>query len=134
MCSWKAIRELLAVFAACGLLMPPSFVAAQTPVVSELATPVTHVTAKDVALDDGGFLQGVVVDDGGNPQSDVLMYVVKDGVIAGTTSTGTAGEFQLKLERGGSYNLLVGNRAMSLRCWTALTAPPKAARSTDDCR
>jgi len=125
MCSWNAIRELLVAIAAGGLLMPPSFVAAQTPAIANEA-PVMEPTAKDVALDDGGFLQGVVVDETGAPQSGVLVYIVNGGAIVGSTGTQATGEFQLKLDRGGQYNLLVGNRALQLRCWAASTAPPSA--------
>jgi hypothetical protein len=85
-----------------------------------------ELTARDVALDDGGFLQGVVVDAAGVPQSDVLIYIVNGGTIVGSTGTEATGEFQLKLDRGGQCILLVGNRALPLRCWAAATAPPSA--------
>ena len=127
MCSWKGIRECLVAIAAVGLLMPPSIVSAQFPGETGGAPAVNQLTTRDVALDDGGFLNGVVVDDAGVPQSDVLLYIVGDGAYAGSTSTNAAGEFQLGLDRGGQYNLLVGNGVvMPLRCWAAKTAPPSA--------
>jgi hypothetical protein len=127
MCFWKATRDLLTAAAVVGLLMPPSFVAAQVPAESVQSAPVMNLTTSDVALDDNGFLKGVVVDDAGMPQSDVLVYIVKEGAVAGSSATTTAGEFQLKLNQGGMYTLLVGNRTLSLRCWSLAAAPPHAA-------
>lgn len=125
--SWNAIREITVALAASGLLMPPSVVVAQAPTTTEISTSqVADAAARDVALDDDGFLHGVVVNDAGNVQADVLIYAVSDGVVVSTTSSDVNGVFRIEVARGGLYHLLVGNRAVMLRCWAGRSAPPSA--------
>ena len=129
--SWKALREIAVVLATCGLFTPPSLVVAQLPTAVEKSAPHTaSAVAQDVALDDNGLLQGVVVNNTGVLQTgvDVAVYAVSDYVVVGKTSTDAAGRFQLRLTQGGVYRLVAGDRSLMLRCWAGSTAPPCASQ------
>ena len=111
--------------------MPASLVVAQKPTPNSSSTPsATPAITQDVALDDNGFLQGVVVNDAGLLQAgvDVLVTAASDGTVVGQTSTNAAGHYQVKLTRGGLYQLSVGQQTTLLRCWAGATAPPVATQ------
>jgi hypothetical protein len=81
----------------------------------------------DVALADGGLLQGQVV----NPQSGVgaanmpVTLRMQDQIVA-TTTTDAAGRFAVQRLRGGVHQVIAGESQGIYRFWSPGTAPPSA--------
>ncbi len=80
----------------------------------------------DVALNEGGTLQGQVVDLQYKGQSGVpLVLKSQNREILQTVSTGN-GQFAVKNLNGGVYNISTANGESTFRLWAPRTAPPSA--------
>lgn len=81
----------------------------------------------DVALEPGGVLRGRVLigERASATPSDVALYDSSGQLIA--TQTASHGGFEFRGLSGGVYRLVVDDRCLVVRAWSAGTAPPSAA-------
>jgi hypothetical protein len=82
----------------------------------------------DVALQDGGRLQGQVLDPQGAPIADTVVSLSTGGHVIATPRTNAEGRFLVQGLKGGVYQVATDNRGGLYRFWAPQTAPP-AARS-----
>ncbi|QDU57414.1 carboxypeptidase-like regulatory domain-containing protein [Aeoliella mucimassa] len=95
----------------------------QAPQVEEAASSV------DVALSEGGVLQGYVVDAQGVPAMGIeVKLTAPDGQMVSTISD-HKGRFGYRGLAGAAYQLETENGVVACRAWTAEAAPPRAATS-----
>jgi hypothetical protein len=90
---------------------------------------VPNATMSDVALSDGGTLQGRVLDN----QSAGLVGVpvtlrTQDRDVAQTT-TAADGQFAVQNLRGGVYHVAAAQGGQTFRLWAPRTAPPTASKN-----
>ena len=97
---------------------------ASTPVMSDVATPL------DVEVTRDGLLSGTTVDPNGAVLANAKLSLLGEGGdLIHTTTSDEEGRFELQVDRGGTYEIVVdGNRTL-VRCWAAETAPPNATPS-----
>jgi len=90
-------------------------------------SPKTYMT--DVALSDGGTLQGQVVDlqNLGQPGVPIVLRYQNRDVIK--TVTNTNGQFTAQDLHGGVYNIATAQGDNTFRLWAPRTAPPAAKPS-----
>jgi hypothetical protein len=81
----------------------------------------------DVALNDGGTLQGQVVDGYNNGVPGVPVTVRSQDRNVAQTTTAENGQFVVQDLRGGVYHVATNQGAESFRVWAPRTAPPAAA-------
>ena len=91
------------------------------------ASPNTNMT--DVALSDGGTLQGQVVDlqNMGQPGVPIVLRYQNRDVIK--TVTNTNGQFTAQDLHGGVYNVATAQGESTFRLWAPRTAPPAAKQN-----
>ncbi|MGA2798969.1 MAG: carboxypeptidase-like regulatory domain-containing protein [Thermoguttaceae bacterium] len=90
-------------------------------------SPKTNMT--DVALNDGGTLQGQVVDlqNIGQPGVPIVLRYQNRDVLK--TVTNTNGQFTAQDLHGGVYNIATAQGENTFRLWAPRTAPPAAKQS-----
>ncbi len=89
--------------------------------------PKTNMT--DVALSDGGTLQGQVVDLQNMGQAGVPIVIRYQNRDVVKTVTNTNGQFAAQDLRGGVYNIATAQGENTFRLWAPRTAPPAAKQS-----
>jgi hypothetical protein len=91
------------------------------------ASPKTFMT--DVALSDGGTLQGQVVDlqNMGQPGVPIVLRSQNRDVVK--TVTNAEGQFSAQDLHGGVYNIATTQGENTFRLWAPRTAPPAAQQS-----
>ncbi|MBN1394211.1 MAG: carboxypeptidase regulatory-like domain-containing protein [Pirellulales bacterium] len=99
------------------------------PSVAFAASPTTQSPVVDVALTDGGVLQGQVVDLQGKGVSGVPVLVKLQNQEIVKTTTAEGGRFSVKGLRGGVYQLAAGQGQGVFRMWAVNTAPPSAQKN-----
>jgi len=110
----RLVGTVFALLAVVGMLLPQTVLAAE-PVVT------------DVALSEGGILQGQVV----QPQTGLAIastpvtLKTQDQIVA-TTTTGSDGRFAIQGVRGGVHQIVAGEGHGVYRFWSPGTAPPSA--------
>lgn len=114
------LKSVMLSLATIGLCFPNFALAAnQSP-----AQPVV-----DIALTEGGVLQGQVVDlQGGAVAGVPVSLKAQDNQVFQTTTTKN-GKFSVKGLRDGIYQLIAGKRQGVYRVWASKTAPPAAQKS-----
>lgn len=113
----RMVRSAAVVLAAVGLCLPQ---------IAFAATPASTPAVVDIALADGGVLQGQVVDLQGAGVTGVPVTVkTKDRDVAVTT-TEAHGKFAVQGLHGGVYQVAAGQGHGVYRLWSAGTAPPAA--------
>jgi len=123
-----------AVILAClGMLLPSSLLQAagrDTGSRQDDSTSPRDPAVIDVALDDGGALDGQVVDVRGNPvvQTSVSIYQLDREVACAATDR--SGHFRVSGLRGGMYRLATGKTVRTYRFWAPGTAPPSVRSGT----
>jgi hypothetical protein len=87
--------------------------------------------ARDVALQDGGVLQGFVRDREGRPQVGCLVSVYQGSRTIAASKTDGAGKFRIENLPGGVFLVASGRgeTAAVVRAWAWQTAPPVAANA-----
>ena len=80
----------------------------------------------DVALDDGGTLQGQVVDAQGKLVAETTVSIQQLDREIVRTVTDRSGRFRVAGLRGGTYRIVAGEAVGVYRLWAANTAPPAA--------
>ena len=91
------------------------------------ASPKTYMT--DVALSDGGTLQGQVVDLQNMGQPGVPIVLRSQNRDVAKTITNTNGQFSVQDLHGGVYNIATAQGENTFRLWAPRTAPPAAKQS-----
>jgi hypothetical protein len=82
----------------------------------------------DVALRKGGVLVGRVTTSEGVPQAGAPVSLRHHGRELAKTVTDANGVFALAGLRGGTYEVIAADTAVSLRLWVPGTAPPVATQ------
>lgn len=114
----KFSRRLAMFMAMVGLCLPTQLLA---------ATPTTNTpVVVDVALEDGGVLQGLVVSPQGTPKTDTPVALLNGEQELGAAKTDQAGRFAFSGLRGGVYQLATADSNGIVRVWSPRTAPPSA--------
>jgi hypothetical protein len=114
----KFVRAAILSLATLGMCLPQAAMA---------VGPDVKPLVSDVALADGGLLQGKVV----NPQTGVgaanlpVTLRMQDQIVA-TTTTDVAGRFAVQRLRGGVHQIIAGENQAIYRFWSPGTAPPSA--------
>lgn len=80
----------------------------------------------DVALAEGGVLQGQIVTAQGAPANGVPVVVQHSGTDVAQTVTDQKGIFKIAGLRGGVHQVLAAGQQSSVRLWSAHSAPPVA--------
>jgi hypothetical protein len=126
--SIRFVQKLSVALATVGMLVPNVGVAvgAQTQPVSHQGSSAVRVV--DVALVDGGTLNGQVVDGQGAPKANapVTIHQGKDAIA--TVVTDKNGDFAVKNMKGGMYVVSTQNVSGVVRAWSPQTAPPSAVK------
>ncbi|NLF09773.1 MAG: carboxypeptidase regulatory-like domain-containing protein [Pirellulaceae bacterium] len=116
----RIVKCVMLSIATLGLCFPQVVLAAnQTP-----APPVV-----DVAMTDGGVLQGRVVDLQGGGVAGVPVSVKTQNKELAQTTTTEDGHFTVNGLRDGVYQLAAGEGQGVYRIWAAKTAPPAAQKN-----
>jgi hypothetical protein len=113
----RLIRCVMISLAAFGICIPPVALAAEP-------TPMPVVS--DVALRDGGMLQGKVVDLQGGGVVGVPVSVQAQNREIASTITANEGRFSIPGLKGGVYHVAAAEGHGVYRLWTVGTAPPAA--------
>jgi hypothetical protein len=125
----KAVKFVLVSMAVLGLCVPSLALA-----VESLPQPVVT----DVALDNGGTLQGQLVDLPGNNVAGVPVSMRTQDHHVATTTTLADGRFTVQGLKGGVYQVAAGEGQGVYRLWSPGTAPPSARNGaivyTQNCR
>jgi hypothetical protein len=94
------------------------------------AEPTTTIPAvTDVALKDGGVLNGQVVDLRGSGVTGVSVTLGTQNKEVAATTTSAEGRFAVSGLRGGIYHVAAAEGHGVYRLWSAGTAPPSAQNS-----
>lgn len=109
----RFVSVVMAWFAVLGMCLPQVVLAA------EAAPPVT-----DIALADGGVLQGRVVDLQGGGVAGVDVSVKSQNREVTRTTTNADGQFSVKGLNDGVYQLAAADGQGVFRLWSAKKAPP----------
>lgn len=80
----------------------------------------------DVVLLPGNVISGEVISADGIPQPEVEVVVSVGRHEVSRATTNQAGEFAVKVPRGGAYVIASGTSASVVRAWTATAVPPHA--------
>jgi len=115
----KLFRAQITALVCVGLLLSQSVV---------LADNIPQAKVTDVALTAGGTLTGQVVDQQGIAKAGVQV-AVRQGRQTLATVTDHAGFFRLSGLRGGTCQVMAGQRQAAYRVWAVNTAPPIAQSS-----
>ena len=86
----------------------------------------TAANIRDVALGQGGTLEGVVIDAQGVPISGTVVECHRGSRVVGHSKTDTLGHFQLRGLPGGVYHISAAGGGSVFRLWRAGTSPPSA--------
>jgi hypothetical protein len=113
----RVIRSVFVSLATIGLCVPS---------VALAADPAPQPVVSDIALANGGTLQGRLIDlQGGSVAGVPVSLRTQDRVVA-TTTTEKDGQFAVKGLNGGVYQVAAAQGQGVYRFWTDGTAPPSA--------
>ena len=82
----------------------------------------------DVALQNGGVIDGVFVSPNGHKRGGSIVRVISRGELKAQTTTDKNGRFRVENLRGGIYQFQTEKGVSTVRVWTVQAAPPSAAR------
>ncbi|MFN0198432.1 MAG: carboxypeptidase-like regulatory domain-containing protein [Planctomycetaceae bacterium] len=127
----KLIRNTAMSLAALGMVLPhPQVMAYGSKSKSEKNTaPASAV--RDVALAEGGTLNGLVRDAQGNPLDGAAVSIRQGNEVVASTISDENGQFAVQELRGGLYVVSAGQAREVYRLWTEETAPPSAEPMID---
>jgi hypothetical protein len=120
--NWQGAAVVLA---CCGLLVPQTSVAAETPVATPLAQQTVQKSA-DVALTSDGLLVGAAYTPDGKHLDGASVVITQNGQEVVRTNTDKNGAFAVAQMKTGTYQIGIGDKVAPIRVWTAEMAPPKA--------
>jgi hypothetical protein len=114
----RKVRFVFSLLAVVGIGLPAAAFA---------AAPATAPTVTDVALVQGGLLQGQVVNPvNGSGMANVPVTLRTQDQIVASTTTGADGRFAIQGVRGGVHQVVAGEGQGIYRFWAPGTAPPAA--------
>jgi hypothetical protein len=124
---FKLLQGVAAGVAGFGLLLPQVAPAAQlAPVPTAVQTDRQATTVADVALLEGGILEGQVVDAAGTPVAATTVSLREAGHELATAQTEAQGHFSIRGLRGGTYEVSAAGGSGVYRLWAPNSAPPAA--------
>jgi len=91
-----------------------------------LAADQTPVRTADIALADGGVLNGVVLTPEAQPVASTKVKILHGTNIVAEAVTNDDGEFAVKGLRNGVHTVQMTNASQPVRFWSATAAPPTA--------
>ena len=115
----RLVRCVVISLAVLGICIPP---------VALAADPVQMPVVTDVALRDGGMLQGKVVDLQGGAVAGVPVSVQAQNREIASATTTKEGQFSVPGLKGGVYHVAAAEGHGVYRLWTVGTAPPSAQK------
>ncbi|MBM3999911.1 MAG: carboxypeptidase regulatory-like domain-containing protein [Planctomycetes bacterium] len=115
------LQRAAAALATLGMLLPSTVLAAPGNVPRARTSDMV-----DIALHEGGVLQGRVTDSSGQPQAGVPVRVLQGESAVANTSTDHQGNFRVAGLRGGVYRISTWTASDAYRLWMPRTAPPSA--------
>jgi hypothetical protein len=116
----RLVRSAMIALATLGICLPEITLAASEP---------TPPAVVDIAMADGGVLQGQVVDLQGASTTGIPVSVRAQNQEIIRTTTAKDGRFTVQGLRGGVYQVAAGEGQGVYRLWTANAAPPSAQRN-----
>ena len=127
--SIRFVQKLSVALATVGMLAPNIGIAlgAQPQPASQQSS-AAAVKVVDVALRDGGVLQGQVVDGQGAAKANTPVTVHQGKDAIATVTTDKNGDFAVKGMRGGVYVVSTQDVSGVVRAWSPQTAPPSAVK------
>jgi len=117
------VKAGMLVMACLGMLIPAPCLRAAVGAERQTA-PAGAAVAIDVALAEGGILQGQVLADSGNPMAGIPVTLRQLDRPVADTVTDRLGCFSVAGLRGGTYQLRAADAEGVVRLWAAGTAPP----------
>lgn len=118
--SFKKLQATLAMISCIGFILP-------TTVVGAVASPASF--AQDVAMGQGGVLQGKVMNASGSVVPGAKVQIHQAGDVVDTVATDAEGTFRFNELRGGVYQVATAGAATQFRLWASQTAPPNASQA-----
>lgn len=82
---------------------------------------------RDVLLENGGTLRGIVTDRAGNPVPNTNVRILSNGSQVATVQSDSAGRFQVDGMREGEHVVEGAGNSVDYRLWRPETAPPGVA-------
>ncbi|MDA0834504.1 MAG: carboxypeptidase-like regulatory domain-containing protein [Planctomycetota bacterium] len=126
----RMIRNVAVALAVTGMVLPHPKVMADG-LKSNDGKESKTVTIHDVALAEGGVLNGVVRDAEGNPLNGAAVAIRQGNEVIASTISDENGEFIIEDLNGGVYVVNAGQSQGVYRLWTEDTAPPSAQTIVD---
>jgi hypothetical protein len=119
----KCFHKLVLWLAAIGLVIPqlPAAAAGSHP-----SAQAGQVSIADVALTKDGLLRGQAVDRTNTARAGATITVYAGDKAVGETKTDALGNFAVRLNKGGVYQVTDGQSATLVRVWTDQSQPPAA--------
>jgi hypothetical protein len=121
----KFLKAAAFTLSSAGLMLPQSRLQAATADIPAAVQPAAPAVL-DVALADGGRMQGQVVDPQGQPVAKTSVAVLHDGKEVALTTTDSEGNFTISGLRSGQHVIVAGDDGKLVRMWSQNTAPPSA--------
>lgn len=118
--AWLSISACALTFVLCNLSPQQTVLAAGAAV--EDSSP----TIADLALQDGGVLNGHLISVQGNALANADVAVYQRGQRVATKKTAADGKFQIAGLRPGVYDVVAADTRKQYRAWAPGTAPPNA--------
>jgi hypothetical protein len=112
------VRASLVIGSLIGLLIPHNAFAGD---------PVVRQQVRDVALQAGGTLEGMLMTAEGRPETNRTVYLLSNDEVVAKAVTATDGRFSIGGIRAGVYSLRAGESQSVYRLWSGSAAPPSAA-------
>ncbi len=125
----KPTKNAIVSAAMIGMLLPTSLFATDDLLTTSSGAP-SVPRRIDVALGKQSILRGNLVDNAGNPATNVNVFIARDGQIVAVGQSNDQGAFAVANMSGGNYQISAGDRAIDVRCWAGDTAPPSALART----
>lgn len=122
------LQTSLALVASLGLTVPSQLQAAPPAAASRPASSSTADVPLilDVALADGGRLNGQVLDRAAGPVANKPIFVLQQGKLVASAHADAAGRFSVDHLSGGVYEVHCDGGVALSRVWAPRTAPPAA--------
>lgn len=94
------------------------------PVTGFAQTAVVGAESRDVVLQNGSTLRGIVTDRSGNPVPNANVRIMSNGSEIASVQSDSAGRFQVDGMREGEHVVEGGDNSTAYRLWRPETAPP----------
>ena len=121
----KFLRAAAFTLSSAGLMLPQSRLQAATADIPAAVQPAAPAVL-DVALANGGVMQGQVIDAQGHPVPMTPIAVLHESKEVAKTTTDADGNFTVSGLRSGQHVIVAGDEGKLVRMWSENTAPPSA--------